>query len=247
MLISPSHSSLDYGNIKNLSSAKNNDDDKVTLSLYYETLCPYSASFITDDLVKVFQNDLDTIVNLRLVPWGNAHIVDNRIHCQHGEKECYLNTIHSCVINLWPDVKTHFEFIRCTEEPPQDMGPVKTEEEPLKLWVPCSEKLKLNEDLIKECYISGRGNKLELQYANETANLHPPHVFVPWVVVNNQPIRDDFKNFVKYVCQAYKGGQLPKACKEQSSNVSSTNKKAKAIYPGCYAGGFRRHRNEIEP
>ncbi|KAK0583608.1 hypothetical protein LWI29_000175 [Acer saccharum] len=41
---------------------------KVDLVLYYETLCPACADFITTDLVKIFQTDLNTIVNLRLVP-----------------------------------------------------------------------------------------------------------------------------------------------------------------------------------
>ncbi|XP_022748188.1 uncharacterized protein LOC111297865 [Durio zibethinus] len=81
--------------------------------------------------------------------------------------------------------------------------------------------------------------QLELQYANETENLYPPHDYVPWVVVNNQPIRDDFENFVKYVCQAYKGDHVPEACKAQSSNVSSTNKKANKIHLGCYGNEFR--------
>ncbi|XP_017605741.2 uncharacterized protein LOC108452462 isoform X2 [Gossypium arboreum] len=97
-LISPSLSSLD------------NVNDKVTVSLYYETsLCPRCASFISNDLVKVFHTDLHTIINLRLVPWSNAEI-----HCQ------------------------------------------------------------------------------------------------------------DFENFVKYVCQAYKGDHKPAACKAQSSNLSPT-------------------------
>ncbi|PPD89757.1 hypothetical protein GOBAR_DD13312 [Gossypium barbadense] len=125
MLISPSHSSLD------------NVNDNVTVSLYYETsLCPRCASFISNDLVKVFHTDLHTITNLRLVPWSNAEIhcqVSNSIlhfnifslltnevqflsstvtnyslcnNVQHGEEECHLNTIHSCVIHFWPDVVT---------------------------------------------------------------------------------------------------------------------------------------------
>lgn len=31
--------------------------------------------------------------------------------------------------------------------------------------------------------------QLELRYANETGNLIPPHVFVPWVVVNGEPLK----------------------------------------------------------
>lgn len=104
---------------------------KVKLSLYYESLCPYCANFIENQLVKVFNTDLSTIVNLRLVPYGNAQIrgPDKTIICQvkvwhkmchlsglrfsysilcillqHGQNECYLNTIHACAINAWPDV-----------------------------------------------------------------------------------------------------------------------------------------------
>ncbi|KAH1045521.1 hypothetical protein J1N35_036305 [Gossypium stocksii] len=198
MLITPSHSSLD------------NVNDRVTLSLYYETsLCQHCASFISNDLVKVFHTDLHTIINLRLVPWVNVEI-----HCQHGAEECYLNTIHSCVIHFWPDVKVHFEFIRCTEQQSLKGGPVEA------LWKNCSEKLRLKEEIIDKCYTTGFGYKLLLQYANETAQLKPPQEYVPWVVVNNQPLRQDLENFVKYVCEAYKGDHKPAACKAQSSGLS---------------------------
>lgn len=60
-----------------LSSTNDNEEDKVNLSLYYESLCPYCASFIVNELVKVFKTDLISIVNLRLVPWGNTQISPN--------------------------------------------------------------------------------------------------------------------------------------------------------------------------
>lgn len=47
---------------------------KVKLTLYYETLCPYCARFIVNELVKLYQNGLISIVDLRLVPWGNANM-----------------------------------------------------------------------------------------------------------------------------------------------------------------------------
>ncbi|KAK0585874.1 hypothetical protein LWI29_035498 [Acer saccharum] len=56
---------------------------KVDLVLYYESLCPACADFITNDLVKVFQTDLNTIVNFRLVPWGgNAKVINGTIVCE---------------------------------------------------------------------------------------------------------------------------------------------------------------------
>lgn len=51
------------------------NQEKVDLTLYYETLCPYCSYFIAHDLVRLFTNDgLISIVNLRLVPWGNAAV-----------------------------------------------------------------------------------------------------------------------------------------------------------------------------
>ena len=82
MLISPFCSSADYHGIRLPSPPKS---PKVNLSLYYGTLCPVSKEFIVNDLVKVFKEDLISIVNLRLVPWGNAHIVvepNKTIICQ---------------------------------------------------------------------------------------------------------------------------------------------------------------------
>lgn len=56
---------------------------KVTVSLYYESLCPFSANFITNYLKDIFTNGLISIVDLRLIPFGNAKILDDgSINCQ---------------------------------------------------------------------------------------------------------------------------------------------------------------------
>lgn len=48
--------------------------NKVSLGLYYESLCPYSASFIIDSLDMIFSDGLISIVDLKLVPWGNTKL-----------------------------------------------------------------------------------------------------------------------------------------------------------------------------
>lgn len=82
MFISPPCSCVEYDGAAILPPAKHND--KVNLSLYYETLCPGCAEFISEDLGKVFKKGLISIVNLRLIPWGNAKIVEpnKTIDCQ---------------------------------------------------------------------------------------------------------------------------------------------------------------------
>lgn len=53
------------------------------MSLYYETLCPYCANFIVNHLAKLFDNGLISVVDLRMVPWGNAWInPDGSLVCQ---------------------------------------------------------------------------------------------------------------------------------------------------------------------
>ncbi|KAI0503512.1 hypothetical protein KFK09_014446 [Dendrobium nobile] len=89
---------------------------KVSLALYYEALCPFCSRFIVFSLSKIFSDGLISIVDLRLVPYGNAMIGPNStILCQHGPSECFLNTVEACAINSWPDVQRHFSFIYCVE------------------------------------------------------------------------------------------------------------------------------------
>ncbi|KAK1561847.1 hypothetical protein Q3G72_001761 [Acer saccharum] len=133
---------------------------KVDLVLYYETLCPPCADFITTDLVKVFQTDLNTIVNLRLVPWGNAKVINNTIVCQHGEDECYLNIIDACIIKAWPEVKKHFPFISCIEAENSAMHSKDVE----KSWRKCAHNLGFPQEPIDKCYNSGEGIKNYLDY-----------------------------------------------------------------------------------
>ncbi|XP_034222716.1 gamma-interferon-responsive lysosomal thiol protein-like isoform X2 [Prunus dulcis] len=127
-----------------------NASEKVSVALYYETLCPYCADFIVNHLVKLFQNGLISIINLRLVPWGNAWLnSDGSFSCQHGSDECLLNTIEACTISIYPDVNRHFAFIHCVER--------------LSLqgrhsaWANCFEMSRLGTTPI-DCYNSGNGN-----------------------------------------------------------------------------------------
>ncbi|TKY63548.1 GILT protein [Spatholobus suberectus] len=64
------------------SSSSGAPNDKVTMSLYYESLCPYCADFIVNHLVRLFRTGLISNVNLRMIPWGNAWIApDGTVIC----------------------------------------------------------------------------------------------------------------------------------------------------------------------
>ncbi|KAL6967730.1 hypothetical protein U1Q18_033541 [Sarracenia purpurea var. burkii] len=179
--------------------------DKVSLGLYYESLCPYSANFVVNYLAKIFENGLISVVDLNLVPWGNAKIRgNNTFDCQHGPSECLLNTIEACAINIWPDLNKHFSYINCVE--------TLVYKHKYPQWETCFDELGLDPTPISECYSSGYGKELELKYAAETNTLQPPHEYVPWVVVDGQPLYEDYENFVSYICKAYNGTARPNAC-----------------------------------
>ncbi|PKI51281.1 hypothetical protein CRG98_028310 [Punica granatum] len=163
---------------------------KVPVVLYYETLCPYCANFIVNGLSKVFDNGLTSIIDLKLVPYGNAKIgANDTISCQSD----------------------HFPLIYCIEKM------VHTHE--FTQWESCFSELGLDSKPVYDCYTSGRGTKLELQYAAETNALQPPHQYVPWVVVNGKPLYEDYENFESYICEAYSGTSAPKACSELSHDA----------------------------
>lgn len=204
-----------------LSSASNSESEsetqgrqKVSVGLYYESLCPYSANFIVNYLAHIFHNGLISIVDLNLVPYGNARIRPNTttITCQHGPSECFLNTVEACAIKTWPQLNQHFPFVYCVES--------LVYEHKFPQWEKCFEELQLDPQPIVDCYDSGYGKELELQYAAETNSLVPPHEYVPWVVVDGQPLYEDYENFEIYVCKAYKGTPKPKACNELDLSIN---------------------------
>ncbi|XP_024190592.1 gamma-interferon-responsive lysosomal thiol protein isoform X1 [Rosa chinensis] len=212
------------------------ESKKVNLSLYYETLCPSCASFIVNELAATLfdpEGDLVSIVNLRLVPYGNAQVKapNKTIVCQHGPDECYFNSIEACAIHLWSDVKRHFKFIHCLESKLIE-GLHSSKEY---AWESCCVKLEMDSDRLGKCYRSGYEKKLILENAKETDHLVPPHEYVPWVVVNGQPLKDDYLNFVRYVCNAYKDSPKPKACRSYQHNINSGGK-ANSSLEGCYKG-----------
>ncbi|KFK43005.1 hypothetical protein AALP_AA1G067000 [Arabis alpina] len=222
-------SSSEFSGISLPSSSS--DSSKVSLGLYYESLCPYCSAFIVNHLVKLFEDDLISIVDLHLSPWGNTKLRPDNVTvvCQHGAFECFLDTVEACAIDAWPKLSDHFPFIFCIES--------LVTERKYDQWETCYEKLNLDSRPITDCLESGHGNKLQLQYAAETNALQPPHKYVPWVVVDGQPLYEDYEEFISYICKAYKGNKTPSVCAKYSSDKAIHRVKVKRLPQVCHKGG----------
>ncbi|XP_023321848.1 GILT-like protein 1 isoform X2 [Eurytemora carolleeae] len=100
---------------KELNLISSNQDGRIILDLYYETLCPDSRSFILRQLEPAVEQIAD-IFSINYIPYGKARTYkddDYTFRCQHGPLECQGNIYHACSNNYIEDSGKKFEFIRC--------------------------------------------------------------------------------------------------------------------------------------
>ena len=62
-------------------NAPSTNDPGVVVSLYYESLCPYCKSWITDELIPSFQK-LQQYMTVEFIPYGNAHVSGSSLLCR---------------------------------------------------------------------------------------------------------------------------------------------------------------------
>uniref|UniRef100_A0A6B2E7Z0 Putative gamma-interferon inducible lysosomal thiol reductase n=1 Tax=Phlebotomus kandelakii TaxID=1109342 RepID=A0A6B2E7Z0_9DIPT len=76
---------------------------KVPVYVYYESLCPDSQAFITQQLYPAMKGPLGRFVDLKLVPFGKSNYTtlgaDVQFTCHHGPNECYGNKVQACAID----------------------------------------------------------------------------------------------------------------------------------------------------
>ena len=140
------------------------------------------------------------IMNVTLVPFGNAHIRAGKLQCQHGPKECTANSYEQCAIDAYPDFSTHFPFYLCMEKAAEKM--IQEAEK-------CANDASLNYTLIKSCVDDPvKSAALQQKFSTLTPK---DHQYTPWVVVNGTLSPSNGDKLLEEVCAAYTG-DLPPGC-----------------------------------
>lgn len=181
----------------------------VGIALYYESLCPGCREFIAEQLYPTWQKVGNDVLNVTLVPYGNAkeNLVDNKwvFTCQHGAQECLGNILETCILYVAEDFTTAFESIHCME----------ASDDPTTSASKCCAQFDLNYDQVSSCVNSSLGNKLEHEMAMRTESLDPPHQYTPWITLNGvhtDAIQDKAQSdLLSLVCETYQGTP-PAAC-----------------------------------
>ncbi|KAH8278891.1 hypothetical protein KR018_010787 [Drosophila ironensis] len=113
---------VEFENVEfeNSTSPKTEEPDRLSVEIYYETICPESVSFIRRRLYRIMvEENLWPYTDLKLYPFGKAGFFNNpetnetQVHCPHGEEECKLNALHACILETMPLPWDSFRMINC--------------------------------------------------------------------------------------------------------------------------------------
>lgn len=176
---------------------------KVKISVYYETKCIDSRTFFLRQLGPTYER-LHQYIDLELVPFGNVQVYkqnDGSYHytCQHGPDECWANRVQACAISH-TDQKTSLNYAVCMFNP-SNYGNTRAYAQP------CAERNGLNWQQISTCFNGDEGEKLIEHNWSKTYYLNPPHNFIPWIVINDRHSynqqQESFGHLFDYLCDNY--------------------------------------------
>lgn len=180
----------------------------VSVTLYYESMCPDCRVFIANQLFPTWAM-LQDIMAVTLVPYGNAEerpSANSPFICQHGEPECKGNMIEACISNLTGH-SAAFHIIYCMESSADVLGAAQP---CLQLYAPS-----VSWSTVDSCVKGDLGKQLMHQNAVMTRALNPAHSYVPWVTINGEYTKENedkaMSSLFQLVCQLYKGVKPP-AC-----------------------------------
>ncbi|XP_066252925.1 GILT-like protein 1 [Euwallacea similis] len=183
---------------------------KVSISIYFESLCPDSHNFIVNQLYPSW-DDIRDYVDVRFVPFGKSTSLENgtKFACQHGSNECKGNRIISCALSRLPDQDLQVQYLRCFMDV-YKYATIDEEEKGQK----CAQILGLVfEEFMRNCYQTKEGTRLQLAAEEDTRRVGPK--FVPTVVYNGvfdqQLQNESIENFRETVCKVIQRN-TPETC-----------------------------------
>ncbi|GMH91453.1 hypothetical protein TrVE_jg11538 [Triparma verrucosa] len=177
--------------------------DPVNVLVCIEAYCGACQEFMLYDLIPTYEDLGSDVMNVTVVPFGNAHITDEdarTMTCQHGEDECSGNSYQQCAISLYSDPTDHLPYIGCFDE---ISGAMTVDE----AFETCATQQGLDWDGISACH-DDADQSWALQVAAAAST--PDHTSVPWVVVNGEQY-DQETDFFEFICDAYTGDK-PAVC-----------------------------------
>lgn len=206
---------------------------KVPVTIYYESLCPDSAKFITEQVFPAVKGELRDYVDINWVPYGKSHFTTQGAEvifdCHHGPNECYGNKVHACAIEHIQANSYQIEFTR--ESLTLDfincmMKAGKNFDDNVYPGARCARENHISAwENIQQCANSTEGSILLKKQGETTMQFQNPLTSVPTVVFKQQYDAKEndqaMSSFLNVVCK-YIPQPQPKVCAALNSAVANT-------------------------
>ncbi|XP_065210246.1 GILT-like protein 1 [Planococcus citri] len=204
------------------------NENKTIAAVYYETYCPDSIKFITTQLYPTYEKLNGTYFTPHLQPFGRANITNLpngtlAFSCQHGEKECYGNKVHACVLYLSAPLSSKLKFVNCSLAR-TNMKTVDPYAYPIE---ECATESSLNVQDIKSCL--GNTNltdSLLSAYGAETKKYPIPSF--PFIIFNQKfdaaLSKESEQDFASVICKNYipaNDTKTANVCKPPNSSATT--------------------------
>ncbi|XP_039278023.1 GILT-like protein 1 [Nilaparvata lugens] len=189
-------------------SQKKTKAKPVTISVFYECLCPDSRSFFLHHLLPSYER-APHLIDLDFVPYGKAktYIEDGqyKFSCQHGSVECYGNKVHACSIAKVYDQTTLLALLSCM---------INDNMSPEERGMQCCRDHGVDWKPIQECAAGSEGDLLLKEHGESTDILRPPVSFIPTILLNKsqRDQRSILKNLWKELCKLFPQESIPDEC-----------------------------------
>ncbi|GJQ74883.1 hypothetical protein Trydic_g21719 [Trypoxylus dichotomus] len=187
--------------------------EKVKVSVYYETHCPCSVSFIKKQLYLNYFK-LEDYLNVELIPYGNTKRISENgtmgFTCKK-DPTCRAMRIHACTSAQSNPTNATLHFLNCVIDGQYTKNEIAI----------CATNFSIPIDSIQNCTSSNASIALLDKFGNRTEKLLSAHI--PAISFNDN-YDDDVsqkarENFLEAVCLALKTN-APKICSSVNLNLT---------------------------
>ncbi|KAI4457801.1 transposable element tc3 transposase-like protein [Holotrichia oblita] len=179
--------------------------EKVKVSIFYETHCPCSISFIKKQLYPNYFK-LDDRLDVELIPYGNTKRTllngTTEFHCKK-DATCRAMRIHACAAQYLTPPNITLHFLNCLMDTQYTQIDI----------IGCAMNFSFPLEDIQNCFSDGTSSILLDKFGNRTEKL--PSAHIPAIAFNDE--YDDRisqqarENFLVTVCSVFKD-EVPSTC-----------------------------------
>ncbi|KAL7035430.1 hypothetical protein ACKWTF_008363 [Chironomus riparius] len=152
---------------------------KIKMDIFYESLCPDSIRFISEQLGQNYQSFKDNL-DITFLPFGKSNSYQNQLggiefECQHGADECFGNKVQGCMLSRMPHQDTQVSYVTCQMQ----VGADRTHKA-------CVEAFGVSWDEILQCVQSDFATKQQLGFERISGPVLQNTRWVPTIAYNGQ-------------------------------------------------------------